>query len=125
MMTMSEMTTPTIPMAAADPSSFESNACEYRSMTSVSVAPTGPPLVINQISSNRRSDQIVISRASRPTVGLMTCQVTARKVAHRPAPSTVAASLRSCGTDWRAESSTTEVNGNSCQMVVASTAGSA
>ncbi|GAB3908986.1 hypothetical protein GCM10027612_84190 [Microbispora bryophytorum subsp. camponoti] len=58
-------------------------------------------------------------------VGLMTCQVTARKVHQRPAPSTVAASVRSAGTDCSADSSTTEVNGNSCQMVVARIAGRA
>jgi hypothetical protein len=94
-------------------------------MTRVSVAPTGPPLVMSQMSSNLRSDQMVMSRARSPTAGLMTCQVTARKVHHRPAPSTLAASVRSWGTACSADSSTTEVNGNSCQMVVTRMAGSA
>jgi hypothetical protein len=88
-------------------------------MTRVRVVPSGPPRVISQISSNRRSDQMVMSSATSPTVGLMTCQVTTRKTHQRLAPSISAASVSSAGTDCSADRSTTATNGKSCQMVVA------
>ncbi|MNW08603.1 hypothetical protein D3C71_2054100 [compost metagenome] len=67
-------------------------------MTSVLVSPSGPPWVISQITSKRRSDHTVMSRVSRATEGRMVGQVTARKMLSRSAPSITAASRSSDGT---------------------------
>ena len=46
-----------------------------------------PALVISQIRSNRRNDQIVMNKASSMTVGRIVGHITARNTWMRPAPS--------------------------------------
>ncbi len=94
-------------------------------MTSVFVAPIGPPCVINQIRSNRRNDQIVMNNASNMTDGCIVGQTTARKTLRRSAPSMTAASRNSSDTPCSAASRTTDAKGKICQIVAISTAGSA
>jgi hypothetical protein len=95
-------------------------------ITSVSVAPAGPPPVITKMAVNERPNaQIVSRRISTSETPRRPGSVIARKLRQRPAPSTLAASYSSCGIDLSPASSITIASGNSFQTCTIVTLNSA
>src|SRR5450756_2016684 len=90
-------------------------------MTTVFVASTGPPPVSSQIISNRRNDQIAISKPTIRSVGIKKGRTTDLKVLNMSAPSTRVASYSSSGTDCNAARTTSITKGETFQMVAIST----
>ncbi|MNY69102.1 hypothetical protein D3C86_2069880 [compost metagenome] len=63
-----------------------------------SVALKGPPLVSDRFRSNSLKDQEMERNKQTVTAGITSGRVTWRKACMRPAPSTLEASIRPCGT---------------------------